>query len=47
MSLAHGMLIFFMAAVVFVRWIGADWAAWQPGGPVGPPARWAANRRRV
>ena len=23
---------------------GADWAAWHlPGGPVGPPARWAAT----
>jgi len=23
---------------------GADWAAWQlPGGPVGPPARWATT----
>jgi len=23
---------------------GQDWAAWHlPGGPVGPPARWAAS----
>ena len=28
-----------------LRWpTGADWAAWHlPGGPVGPPARWAAT----
>jgi len=26
-------------------WAGADWAAWLPvsGGPVGPPAMWAAT----